>query len=404
MKWGVRRFQKKDGSLTSAGRRRYDDDFGGKNQNAKSAKPAKQYKIPEKKSNHRQDLEIKFQRKGMSPQEAEQAAARRIRAEKFVGTAAVTTVAAAAAYCAYKNYAVDKTISSNTEFQRIITLAEGQDVNPGRQYMAYHDKDKVKYKGLLGYQMRTNAGQENMFNPLGPKKEVYNLGVKAKQDLKVASRKRAQDTFEKLYKENEEFRKAFKGSVQEFKDAGAINEAHANSARKILSDADFDRKLKTRGYELFNIGLVNKSPDGEKAANIFYEELKKQGMNAIQDVNDRKYSGYNSKNPIITFDGAYEYSKKLLSDDEIKENYAKANKMLTNEALAKAAGQYALGYGGTMYAINKAATSAQVTKYRKEHPGTKMTSKEISDMLVKEQQRKQREAQEAYKKKQARKR
>ena len=29
MRWGVRRFQKKDGTLTNAGKKRYDDEDGG---------------------------------------------------------------------------------------------------------------------------------------------------------------------------------------------------------------------------------------------------------------------------------------------------------------------------------------------------------------------------------------
>lgn len=38
MKWGVRRYQNKDGSLTSAGRKRYDVDIGKAKQNYKEAK------------------------------------------------------------------------------------------------------------------------------------------------------------------------------------------------------------------------------------------------------------------------------------------------------------------------------------------------------------------------------
>lgn len=37
-KWGVRRFQKKDGSLTSAGRKRYDDDVVGEKKTSVKAK------------------------------------------------------------------------------------------------------------------------------------------------------------------------------------------------------------------------------------------------------------------------------------------------------------------------------------------------------------------------------
>lgn len=41
MKWGVRRYQNKDGSLTSAGRKRYDTDIDGATANVEQAKKQK---------------------------------------------------------------------------------------------------------------------------------------------------------------------------------------------------------------------------------------------------------------------------------------------------------------------------------------------------------------------------
>ena len=148
-KWGVRRFQNKDGSLTPAGKRRYDEPnvgrktsesvtidgqtfkvYGRNNKQyadkvAKKAKDMgatvsreskvkekkqKTYKIPETKSLHRLKLEEKYMKNGMTREEAEQAAAKRIRTEKFVAAAAVVTVASAVAYAKYKGYTSDKII------------------------------------------------------------------------------------------------------------------------------------------------------------------------------------------------------------------------------------------------------------------------------------------------------
>jgi hypothetical protein len=67
-KWGVRRFQNKDGSLTPAGRRRYDEPNVERNRNAKvenNSKKQKRYKIPENKSLHRLKLENKYIKNGM---------------------------------------------------------------------------------------------------------------------------------------------------------------------------------------------------------------------------------------------------------------------------------------------------------------------------------------------------
>lgn len=71
MKWGVRRFQNKDGSLTPAGRRRYDDGINDKQYGKADVKKQtksneKTYKIPKNKSLHRLQLEEKYRKQGLS--------------------------------------------------------------------------------------------------------------------------------------------------------------------------------------------------------------------------------------------------------------------------------------------------------------------------------------------------
>ena len=146
MKWGVRRFQNKDGSLTPAGKRRYDEPNQQNNSSPKSNQQpgsnAKKYKIPKNKSLHRLKLEEKYMKQGMSREEAEQAAAKRIRTEQFVAVAAGVTVASAVAYAKYKGYTTDKVFEKNTDFQRIMRLAENAEIREGRQYLAVDKKDK----------------------------------------------------------------------------------------------------------------------------------------------------------------------------------------------------------------------------------------------------------------------
>ena len=69
-KWGVRRFQNKDGSLTPAGKRRYDEPNDGRKTSESKSKEAKQYKIPKKKSLHRLKLEEKYRNDGMKKKDA----------------------------------------------------------------------------------------------------------------------------------------------------------------------------------------------------------------------------------------------------------------------------------------------------------------------------------------------
>ena len=78
MKWGIRRYQNEDGTLTAAGKKRY-------GRETKSVENSAE----KKKSKYRLKLEQKYRDKGMSDEEAEKAASRRIRGEIIVGAAIV---------------------------------------------------------------------------------------------------------------------------------------------------------------------------------------------------------------------------------------------------------------------------------------------------------------------------
>lgn len=55
-------------------------------------------------------------------------------------------------------------------------------------------------------------------------------------------------------------------------------------------------------YKAFNLSLVNHNPQEIAAQNRFYTELKKKGYNALLDYNDKDYSSYHAKRPMIVFD------------------------------------------------------------------------------------------------------
>lgn len=302
-KWGIRRFQNEDGSLTPAGEKRYND------QTPHSDKKEKQYKIPKNKSLHRLKLEDKYKQQGFSKEEAEQKAAKRIKAEIYVAAAAAVTVASCVAYAKYKGYTNDKTLKSNTEFQRIMKLAENAEIREGRQYLALNKMDKIKYKGLLG-------GELNKQVDRGLKERIYDITVKNKGDINIASRKRAEDAFIKLYKEDGEFKNNL---LQRVSDIRLQSDSYYMINEKLnRSGAVNDRVLRKYGYDAFNILLVDSDKRSTSNASKFYDSLRKQGMNAIVDVNDKKYSGYKAKMPIITFDGEFEYTKRALGRAEIE--------------------------------------------------------------------------------------
>lgn len=389
MKWGVRRFQNKDGSLTPAGRRRYDDGINDKRYGEADVKKQtksneKTYKIPKNKSLHRLKLEEKYVKQGMSREEAEQAAAKRIRTEQFVAAAAGVTVASAVAYAKYKGYTTDKVFEKNTEFQRIMKLAENAEIREGRQYLAVDKKDKIKYKGLLGntfdVQIRADKKINEALGIDNVKEAVYDVTVKNKEAIKVASRKRSEDAFMKLYKEDADFRKSFQERVKELKDGVGILKPFAE---KIGNDKIEDRKLRKYGYDIFNTLLVDDDQRSTSNANKFYDALRKQGMNALMDVNDKKYSGYDTKMPIITFDGKYDYVKREMSRSEIMSNNNKANNLLLRPAIMKGGAMF-VGMYGAAPVINKRQIDKRVILYKQAHPNSKMSDKQIRDMIKQE--------------------
>lgn len=397
-KWGVRRFQNEDGSLTPAGKKRYDEP------NSHSDKKEKQYKIPQNKSLHRLKLEDKYKQQGFSKEEAEQKAAKRIKTEMYVAAAAAVTVASCVAYAKYKGYTSDKTIKSNSEFQRIMRLAENAEIREGRQYLSFDKRDRIKYKGILGdsfhnqiemdeamdrrldrLQKSMNQRAKNMgfINDIPDnkvvkeriKERVYDVTVKNKGDINIASRKRAEDAFLKLYKEDSDFRDNL---LQRVKETGVMG------GDKLGNNGTMsDRRLRKYGYDAFNILLVDTDNKSTSNANKFYDVLRKQGINAIVDVNDKKYSGYKAKMPIITFDGNFEYTKRAMEKTEIAKNNKKAMAMITTPELMKSGAIYA-GMFGASPVITKATVEKRVLLYKDEHPNTKMTDSEIREMVKKE--------------------
>ena len=389
MKWGIRRFQNKDGSLTPAGRRRYDDGINDKQYGKADVKKQtksneKTYKIPKNKSLHRLQLEEKYRKQGLSQEQAEQQAAKRIRTEKYVAAAAAVTVASCVAYAKYKGYTSDKIFETNTEFQRIMKLAENAEIRQGRQYLAVDKKDKVKYKGLLGSSFETQIKAQNkineVFNEKAVKEAVYDVTVKNKDAVKVASRKRAEDAFMKLYNEDSEFRKALQERAKETTEEMGFLKPFS----KKLGEGKLEKhQLRKYGYDIFNTLLVDTDKRSESNANKFYDALKKQGMNALEDINDKKYSGYNAKMPIITFDGNFDYVKREMSKSEIMSNNKKATNMTIRPALIKGGAAF-IGMYAAAPVISKMDVDKRALKYKEEHPNTEMSDAEIKKMIKEE--------------------
>ena len=341
MKWGVRRFQRKDGSLTSAGKKRYLDDPSVKSSKAKMDAARKKQRaanadytnasnkaafVPTKsnmqeankayarkikadseyrrskfdygtnkeaarlresgkeiknKSKHRLKLEEQYKKMGLTDEQAQAAANKRIRTEKILAASAALTVTACAAYVANKKLKdrIDGVIKAGDQMQRISMTDNGGKLHDVF-YAAKGDHDIKRYEGMLGAARSKQVGS------------AYKLKLEATRDIKVASKDHAAKIFEDLYKNDKEFRDS------------AIRYARINVQGKnaVLDLSKSDARTMKKMYENFNSHLVNMRHDPNKVDQAFYDKLKKAGYGAIQDINDMKFSGYNAKNPLIVFD------------------------------------------------------------------------------------------------------
>jgi hypothetical protein len=171
-------------------------------------------------------------------------------------------------------------------------------------YAAYKNGDKKKYRALLG---DTRMNQPSYIKEaIGTKNGINVMKLKANNNVKIASNKAAGDVFRDLYKKDKDFKKY----------ADQVHE-NANAWRwKPIKDK----------YDTFNMGLIGRNgPDASAKKNIdkFYNGLKKKGYDGILDLNDKKYSGYSAKNPVVLFDykNVGQSSVKKLSEQTVNREY-----------------------------------------------------------------------------------
>lgn len=369
MRWGVRRYQYRDGSLTPAGKKRYADDpdrqgvdaakiklnsarrevnRAGNRYNTFSTKENwRRYQKAlddrdsakvdynkaklkydtkkevsrirdndiqfKNKSKHRLRLEEQYRQMGMSKEEAQAAANNRIRTEKILAASAAITVGACVAYVASKKIRdrTDGLIKAGDTLQRIEMKDTGGKLHD-MFYVAKGGHDEKRYEGMLGMVRKNQTGH------------AYMMKLKASGDVKVASKDNAVKAFKQLYLTDENFRKSAEPYVGQ----------HFAGMNKVGNTGNYSTKNMKKMYENFNSNLLHIRSSGNGADKTFFDALKSKGYGAIQDINDMKFSGYNAKNPLIVFDN----SKNSIFVSSVKEMTGNLNKKGSLE-YAKAAGE-----------------------------------------------------------------
>lgn len=319
-KWGIRRYQYADGTYTPAGRKRY-----GVSQSSSNAQ----------------------------------------RVATMMGMRVKDVVNTARTQVTGRQY-VDTYLKRGTTFARIQTSKEFENF---AFYATYKKADSDKYMGLFGKNLTSRANSdakraEKTANASGSEADaatakqlrdkannmkVYQLKLETTKKLKVPSDENASDITANLLKDSE-FKKNVVASIEDSKEKmrrptqQVLFKQAQNALNKDPSKMTTSEKVAV--YKALNLSLTNHNQQEVAAQAKFYSELKKKGYNALLDYNDKDYSSYHAKRPMIVFDTD---SVKLQSVAEanpkvVEKMYAKYN----TERIMKEVGANTIGYIGKL--------------------------------------------------------
>lgn len=275
-KWGVRRYQYADGTLTPAGKKRYKS----------SGSNARMNKV-----------------------------------QVIMNAEVKHLVNSTRTQITGRQY-VDGYLSKNTEFARIQTSKEFEKF---AFYATYKQSDTNKYLGLFGKNLTSRAAAEakraeKQAKETGDKADldnakalrersdnlkVYQMKLSSTRKLKIPSDENAADITSKLLKEKD-FKDNVVASIQDSKEKmkRPTQQILFSQAQKALEKdpGKMTSSEKKAVYKALNLSLTNHNAQEIAAQNRFYGELKKKGYNALLDYNDKEYSSYHAKRPMIVFD------------------------------------------------------------------------------------------------------
>ena len=399
-RWGVRRFQNEDGSVTAAGAKRYynTDTEGAKKQLKKAEARLRrsnthvstaytrqknyaavryrkeQYnneKIKEKlnsetkTSKSRLALEAKYKEKGMSDEDAAVAAYKHERTKKIIVGAVATAAVVGGSVVAYK-YAstnLDGLIKPGTEIRNI---SKYSDKGVSDAFYASRSKlDGIKYKSHFGrhdgitYEMTAKVGEKGI-KSMGSK-----TGAKLLKDMVDSNQLSSDD---------------LKNYLREWNNNNSMNDKQRNTITKAIGSLR-NGEINKSVYEAFNLTFAGNY--NNETVKSFYNIAKSSGYNAIKDINDRKMSEFNSKTADIIIggkDAVTNVANRAINSAEIN----KANNVVIGLAFVKATSPYIpvaviAEAGGKKFTkkIDNVNNNRIIKAYKKKHPETELSDKEI---------------------------
>lgn len=388
MKWGVRRYQNEDGSLTSLGKKRdkmLSDRKTAKKHSTTSnmvkaeysrrefedAKTRLKLENQKKKSKRQQDLEKKYIDQGFAKDEAEIKAYNRAKTETILKVAGGIALASAAAYVAYKHYdkVTDRVFEKGSEIGRLTNNGSEPTNRAFYGFANKHDKDR--YEGLYGKTLGAN----------GP---VYRKAMRAAGDINVASPESARKVLKNMFDTDKQSFDVFKKNIDAMASVVPPTTKQGKLWRKAKQELD-SGKIGDNTYKAFNTTLVLHTKEQQPINDKFYSAMKKAGYGAIRDVNDKENSGYFAKNPLIVFDtdkiNVEGFTK--LGNDHIDSMFAKEQGKIAAHTLANQYGPIGAAFAtsiGAMKLVKRSNETKFVENYRKRHPESTLSNNEILKM------------------------
>ena len=388
MKWGVRRYQNEDGSLTSLGKKRdkmLSDRKTAKKHSTTSnmvkaeysrrefedAKTRLKLENQKKKSKRQQDLEKKYIDQGFAKNEAEIKAYNRAKTETILKVAGGIALASAAAYVAYKHYdkVTDRVFEKGSEIGRLTNNGSEPTNRAFYGFVNKHDKDR--YEGLYGKTLGAN----------GP---VYRKAMRAAGDINVASPESARKVLKNMFDTDKQSFDVFKKNIDAMASVVPPTTKQGKLWRKAKQELD-SGKIGDNTYKAFNTTLVLHTKEQQPINDKFYSAMKKAGYGAIRDVNDKENSGYFAKNPLIVFDtdkiNVEGFTK--LGNDHIDSMFAKEQGKIAAHTLANQYGPIGAAFAtsiGAMKLVKRSNETKFVENYRKRHPESTLSNNEILKM------------------------
>lgn len=343
-RWGIRRFQKKDGSLTPAGKKRYSDDARSKESFT---------------TKHYNKAYERYKAEGYTDKEADKMAKGQVKTEKIlmaVGATAATVAVSVAAYKFYDNHA-DRMIKPGKLMQTVHEGSASERLNPGNPFFATYTKaDHTIYASKVFTHFKDSSNVTRFYTDDG---------------VKVASRTTGRKVFSDLMKSDPELKK--------FVESDSLLRKHTSNPKKL--------------YDQFNKHLVLRGEDNDRIHGKFYEALKKRGYGAVMDINDSKLEGF-TYNPVIVFDNQIKHitsSTKATPEQLGLGRMTKAAGLSTirktmNKPLSNPDVQLAAVMGGASTISSAMAANDYVKSYKKKHPNTNLTDWQLTTMYMNENQ------------------